>query len=92
VGLHSVTELECLCLVVRHCAIFLFALIVVHVVLSYHCHVSLFIIYVCFKVGEEEYKRQARIVRDHGAAVVVMAFDEEGQVLLYYNLCHYTPV
>jgi 5-methyltetrahydrofolate--homocysteine methyltransferase len=32
------------------------------------------------QVGEEEYKRQARIVRDHGAAVVVMAFDEEGQV------------
>ena len=31
------------------------------------------------KDGEEEFKRRARIVRRHGAAVVVMAFDEEGQ-------------
>jgi hypothetical protein len=38
------------------------------------------ILYEFMQVGEEEYKRQARIVRDHGAAVVVMAFDEEGQV------------
>ncbi len=31
------------------------------------------------KEGEEEFRRQARIVRRLGAAVVVMAFDERGQ-------------
>src|SRR6267142_273239 len=31
------------------------------------------------KEGEEEFIRHARIVRRHGAAVVVMAFDEQGQ-------------
>ena len=31
------------------------------------------------KDGEEEFLRRARIVRDFGAAAVVMAFDEEGQ-------------
>jgi 5-methyltetrahydrofolate--homocysteine methyltransferase len=31
------------------------------------------------KEGEEAFKRHARLVRRHGAAVVVMAFDEEGQ-------------
>jgi len=31
------------------------------------------------KEGEAEFLRQARIVRRHGAAAVVMAFDEEGQ-------------
>jgi 5-methyltetrahydrofolate--homocysteine methyltransferase len=31
------------------------------------------------KDGEEEFKRRARTVRRYGAAVVVMAFDEEGQ-------------
>ena len=31
------------------------------------------------KDGEEEFVRRARIVRDFGAAAVVMAFDEEGQ-------------
>jgi 5-methyltetrahydrofolate--homocysteine methyltransferase len=34
---------------------------------------------ISLKEGEEEFKRQARIVRRHGAAVVVMAFDETGQ-------------
>ncbi|CAM9744485.1 unnamed protein product, partial [Ectocarpus sp. 13 AM-2016] len=34
---------------------------------------------ISLKVGEEEFKRHARIVKAHGAAVVVMAFDEEGQ-------------
>lgn len=36
----------------------------------------------CFllvQVGEDEFRRHARIVKAHGAAVVVMAFDEEGQ-------------
>ena len=34
---------------------------------------------ISLKGGEEEFLRQARIVRQYGAAVVVMAFDEEGQ-------------
>ncbi len=34
---------------------------------------------ISLKEGEEEFVRQARIVRRLGAAVVVMAFDEEGQ-------------
>jgi 5-methyltetrahydrofolate--homocysteine methyltransferase len=34
---------------------------------------------ISMKEGEEEFKRQARIVRRYGAAVIVMAFDEEGQ-------------
>src|SRR3546814_9382245 len=31
------------------------------------------------KEGEDEFLRQARLVRRYGAAVVVMAFDEDGQ-------------
>jgi 5-methyltetrahydrofolate--homocysteine methyltransferase len=38
---------------------------------------------ISLKVGHEEFVRQARIVRRHGAAVVVMAFDEEGQAATY---------
>jgi len=34
---------------------------------------------ISMKEGEEEFVRQAGIVRRHGAAVVVMAFDEKGQ-------------
>lgn len=34
---------------------------------------------ISMKEGEAEFKRQASKVRDYGAAVVVMAFDEEGQ-------------
>ncbi|HEY0195176.1 MAG TPA: methionine synthase, partial [Kofleriaceae bacterium] len=34
---------------------------------------------ISLKEGEAEFIRQARIVRRHGAAVVVMAFDETGQ-------------
>ena len=34
---------------------------------------------ISLKEGEEEFIRQARIVRRYGAAVVVMAFDEQGQ-------------
>jgi 5-methyltetrahydrofolate--homocysteine methyltransferase len=34
---------------------------------------------ISLKDGEEEFRRQAREVRRHGAAAVVMAFDEEGQ-------------
>jgi 5-methyltetrahydrofolate--homocysteine methyltransferase len=34
---------------------------------------------ISLKEGEEPFKRQARLIRRYGAAVVVMAFDEEGQ-------------
>jgi 5-methyltetrahydrofolate--homocysteine methyltransferase len=34
---------------------------------------------ISLKEGEEEFIRHAKIVRRHGAAVVVMAFDEQGQ-------------
>jgi 5-methyltetrahydrofolate--homocysteine methyltransferase len=34
---------------------------------------------ISLKEGESEFIRQAKIVRRHGAAVVVMAFDEQGQ-------------
>jgi len=34
---------------------------------------------ISLKEGEEEFLRQARTIRRYGAAVVVMAFDEEGQ-------------
>ncbi len=34
---------------------------------------------ISLKEGEEQFIRQARIIRNYGAAVVVMAFDEEGQ-------------
>ena len=34
---------------------------------------------ISLKEGEKEFKRQARIVRRYGAAVVVMGFDETGQ-------------
>jgi len=36
---------------------------------------------ISLKEGEEEFKRQARIIRRYGAGVVVMAFDEEGQAV-----------
>ncbi|MDX6475471.1 MAG: 5-methyltetrahydrofolate--homocysteine methyltransferase, partial [Gaiellaceae bacterium] len=34
---------------------------------------------ISLKEGEDEFLRQARRVRDYGAGVIVMAFDEEGQ-------------
>ncbi|MGD8424191.1 MAG: homocysteine S-methyltransferase family protein, partial [Gammaproteobacteria bacterium] len=34
---------------------------------------------ISLKEGEEEFLRQARLIRRHGAAVIVMAFDEQGQ-------------
>jgi 5-methyltetrahydrofolate--homocysteine methyltransferase len=34
---------------------------------------------ISLKEGEDEFVRHARVVRRHGAAVVVMAFDEKGQ-------------
>jgi len=38
---------------------------------------------ISLKAGEEEFKRQARAVLQYGAAVVVMAFDENGQAATY---------
>jgi 5-methyltetrahydrofolate--homocysteine methyltransferase len=37
---------------------------------------------ISLKVGEEEFIRQARLVKQYGAAVVCMAFDEDGQAAL----------
>ena len=34
---------------------------------------------ISLKEGEESFKKHARVVKRHGAACVVMAFDEEGQ-------------
>jgi 5-methyltetrahydrofolate--homocysteine methyltransferase len=36
---------------------------------------------ISLKEGEEEFKRQAGLIRRYGAAVVVMAFDEQGQAV-----------
>jgi len=36
---------------------------------------------ISLKEGEEAFKRQARLIKRYGAAVVVMAFDEEGQAV-----------
>ncbi|NQV28640.1 MAG: methionine synthase, partial [Rhodopirellula sp.] len=36
---------------------------------------------ISMKEGEEQFLRQARTIRKYGAAVVVMAFDEEGQAV-----------
>lgn len=38
---------------------------------------------ISLKAGEEEFLRQARLVKKYGAAVVVMAFDETGQADTY---------
>lgn len=34
---------------------------------------------ISLKEGEETFRKQARVIKRHGAAVIVMAFDEEGQ-------------
>ena len=34
---------------------------------------------ISLKNGEEEFKKEAKLIRRYGAAVIVMAFDEEGQ-------------
>jgi 5-methyltetrahydrofolate--homocysteine methyltransferase len=38
---------------------------------------------ISLKEGEAEFKRQAELVRKYGAAVIVMAFDEQGQADTY---------
>lgn len=35
---------------------------------------------ISLKEGEDEFTKKAKLVKRYGAAVVVMAFDEEGQV------------
>jgi 5-methyltetrahydrofolate--homocysteine methyltransferase len=40
---------------------------------------------ISLKEGEEEFLRKARIIHQHGAAAVVMAFDEQGQAADYEN-------
>ena len=38
---------------------------------------------ISMKEGEDKFREQARVVKKHGAALVVMAFDEEGQAAGY---------
>ncbi len=38
---------------------------------------------ISLKEGEEEFKRQAKLVKKYGAAVIVMAFDQDGQAASY---------
>jgi 5-methyltetrahydrofolate--homocysteine methyltransferase len=40
---------------------------------------------ISLKVGEEEFIRQAKLVKRYGAAVIVMAFDEKGQADSYQS-------
>ena len=40
---------------------------------------------ISLKSGEEEFLSQAKVIQKYGAAVVVMAFDEEGQVGGHYS-------
>ena len=44
-----------------------------------NCQGKVIVNSISLKVGEEEFKRQAKVVSSYGAAVVVMAFDEKGQ-------------
>lgn len=43
---------------------------------------------ISLKVGEAEFLRQASVVKRYGAAVVVMAFDEEGQAATAADKVH----
>lgn len=40
---------------------------------------------ISLKVGEEEFIRQAKLIKRYGAAVIVMAFDENGQADTYQS-------
>ncbi|NJO01710.1 MAG: methionine synthase, partial [Bacteroidia bacterium] len=42
---------------------------------------------ISLKEGEEKFKQQARLVRRYGAAVIVMAFDEQGQADTFERRC-----
>lgn len=41
---------------------------------------------ISLKNGEEDFLEKAKIIKRYGAAVVVMAFDEEGQVSVFFLL------
>ncbi len=46
---------------------------------------------ISLKEGEENFRKQAELLRRYGAAVIVMAFDEEGQAdtrARKYEICH----
>ena len=46
---------------------------------------------ISLKEGEDEFRRQARLIRQYGAAVIVMAFDERGQADNFerkVEICH----
>ena len=46
---------------------------------------------ISLKEGEEEFLQQARLVRRYGAAVIVMAFDEQGQADTYERKTSHLP-
>ncbi len=43
---------------------------------------------ISLKEGEEDFIKKAKLIKRYGAAVVVMAFDEEGQVRTPINSTH----
>ena len=46
---------------------------------------------ISLKVGEEEFLRQAKLCMRYGAAVIIMAFDEQGQAATFdekVRICH----
>lgn len=38
---------------------------------------------ISLKEGEEDFLKKAKVIKQYGAAVVIMAFDEEGQVIFW---------
>lgn len=44
---------------------------------------------ISLKEGEDDFLAKARKIKNYGAAVVVMAFDEEGQVRQYHSFTHH---
>ena len=43
---------------------------------------------ISLKEGEADFVKKATLIKRYGAAVVVMAFDEEGQVRFIFELCN----
>lgn len=41
---------------------------------------------ISLKEGEKDFLEKARKIKKYGAAVVVMAFDEQGQVIMFYKI------
>ena len=44
---------------------------------------------ISLKAGEEDFIHKARTIQKYGGAVVVMAFDEEGQVIASNRSCDF---